>query len=124
MGSGKNEDYGTIAYDAATGTPLWFQAYNGPASDHDTGYDLGVSVDGARVYVTGASEGTSATHFDYATVTYDAATGLQLAVDRYDGPIHGDDSAPFASAARTGRPKCMSSLASCATIAALSPRAR
>jgi WD40 repeat protein len=90
-GSGTTEDYGTIAYNAATGTPLWFQTYNGPADDHDFANDLRVSVDGTRVYVTGGSQGS--THLDYATVAYDAATGAELWVDRYDGPIQGDDTA-------------------------------
>ena len=51
------------------------------------------SADGSRIYVTGASTGTSS--LDFATVAYDATTGQQLWATRYDGPGHRSD-APFA----------------------------
>ena len=51
---------------------------------------LGVSPDGSTVFVTGRSMGKT-TSFDYGTVAYDASTGAQLWVRRYDGPGNGSD---------------------------------
>jgi outer membrane protein assembly factor BamB len=59
------------AYDASTGARLWGRRHDGPGH----GVDLGVSPDGARVFVTGS---------DYATVAYDASTGTRLWATRYD----------------------------------------
>jgi hypothetical protein len=52
---------------------------------------MAVSPDGSKVFVTGSSNGS--TGFDYATVAYEATTGDQLWVTRYDGPDHSGDSA-------------------------------
>lgn len=83
-------DYGTVAYDAATGTQLWAVNYDGPAKSYDDAATLGVSPDGSEVFVTGYSIGSGTSH-DYATLAYDASTGAQLWVMRYDGPISGTD---------------------------------
>ncbi len=53
---------------------------------------LGVSPDGATVFVTGYSPG-SGTHDDYATLAYDASTGATVWTKRYDGPGDGNDAA-------------------------------
>jgi hypothetical protein len=81
-------DYATVAYDAATGSELWVERYDGPGNSTDYSNALGVSPDGSEVVVTGQSAG-STSDFDYATVAYDAATGAKLWVKRYNGP--GDD---------------------------------
>jgi PQQ-like domain len=78
-------EYATIAYDAATGTQLWVKRYKGPTGLGNVANALGVSPDGSRVFVTGGSAGTG-TESDYATVAYDAATGTQQWVTRYNGP--------------------------------------
>jgi WD40 repeat protein len=91
-GSSSGFDYATVAYDAATGARLWVTRYNGPANGSDAAHALGVSPDGAKLFVTGESPG-SGTNYDYATVTYDAATGARLWVTRYNGPATDADEA-------------------------------
>jgi outer membrane protein assembly factor BamB len=95
-------DFGTLAYDAATGKRLWVARYNGPAGRADGGEDLAVSPDGARVFVTGTSDGGRATYDDYATIGYDARTGRRLWVARYDGPGHGTEEWPSVAASADG----------------------
>lgn len=69
--------------------PEWSARYDASAL-YDHAFDIAVSSDGARVYVTGASTSTAGGQ-DFATVAYDAATGAQLWVARYDGPSHATD---------------------------------
>ena len=76
-------DYATVAYDAATGARLWVQRYNGPARGTDEAYSVAVSHTGREVFVTGWSNGTTTN--DYATVAYNADTGVRLWVRRYHG---------------------------------------
>lgn len=66
-------DYGTVAYDSATGARRWVARYNGPSNGHEHATALAVSA--SAVYVTGESEGVSSHPFDllpldYATVAY------------------------------------------------------
>jgi outer membrane protein assembly factor BamB len=76
-GIGSDSDYATIAYNAASGTELWVRRYNGPGNAADFPQALVLSPDGRRVFVTGYSY--SANSFsDYATIAYDAATGVQM----------------------------------------------
>src|SRR5262245_31464716 len=85
------EDYATIAYDTASGLELWVSRYNAPAGDPDEAFALVVSPDGTKVFVTGRSFGVLGEGRDYATVAYDAGTGDELWVSRYDGPAHGEE---------------------------------
>jgi WD40 repeat protein len=85
-------DWATVAYDAKTGAQLWSQRYNGPGNGTDQPTALGSSPDGTKVFVTGHSGGAG-TGFDYATVSYDGATGAPLWASRYDGPAHDSDEA-------------------------------
>jgi WD40 repeat protein len=78
-------DYATVAYEAVDGSQLWASTYNGTGNLTDDAHALAVSPDGTRVFVTGESIGSSAVA-DYATVAYDAASGAQLWVRRYNGP--------------------------------------
>ncbi len=85
-------DYATVAYDVAKGTQLWVARYNGPANSYDSASSVSVSPDGTKVFVTGASVG-STTSGDYATVAYNTADGSRLWVRRYNGPANGSDGA-------------------------------
>jgi hypothetical protein len=87
------DDYATIAYDADTGAQLWATRYNGSGNvyHHDDVNALAISPDGLTIFVTGGSWGEGAADFDYATVAYDAHTGGQLWVARYNGPGDGND---------------------------------
>ncbi len=86
QGQSRFDDYATVAYDAASGAQLWASRYNGlvnAADDHAIA--VVVSPGGSKIYVTGTSEGPNYGD-DYATVAYDAATGGQQWVSRYEGP--------------------------------------
>jgi outer membrane protein assembly factor BamB len=85
----RSADYATVAYNAATGARLWASRYNGPANGQDSARSLAVSPDGATVFVTGTSGGT--TSIDFATVAYNAATGARRWASRYNGPANGQD---------------------------------
>jgi len=88
--SGGDTDYATLAYDAATGAPLWVARYSGPGFYADSAKVLRVAPDGTKVYVTGWV--VTAHHgYDFVTLSYDAATGTQLWSARYNGPKNGDD---------------------------------
>jgi hypothetical protein len=76
-------DYVTIAYDATNGTQQWVSIYKGlGAGGTNSLFDLAVSPDGKRVFVTGESAGAREYELDYATVAYDALTGSELWVSR------------------------------------------
>ncbi len=94
-GEGSQVDYLTVAYDTATGRPLWRARYDGPARGQDGVNDIALSPDGTRVYVTGLSVGQGAgpSGGDYATLAYDASTGDELWLARYDGPGDNFDNA-------------------------------
>ena len=92
FGAGSSNDYATVAHDAVTGDQLWATRYNGPSNGIEFSLALDVSPDGSSVYVTGGSQGVG-TSFDYATVAYDADSGEELWVARYNGPTGGSDTA-------------------------------
>jgi DNA-binding beta-propeller fold protein YncE len=94
-GADSETDYATVAYDAVTGAQLWGSRYHGPGEVPfgglgDEAVSLAVSPDGGTVFITGFSAGATS-GLDYATIGYDAATGAQRWVSRYDGPAGGND---------------------------------
>ncbi len=97
-GATSGDDYVTVAYNAATGAQLWVRRYNGPGNGTDHAGSVAVSPGGDTVFVTGYSDGGATTRYDYATVAYNAATGAQLWVNRYDGgsASHGGDAVSVA----------------------------
>ncbi|SDM26018.1 Por secretion system C-terminal sorting domain-containing protein [Catalinimonas alkaloidigena] len=82
-------DVATVKYDTG-GNLKWTSRYNGPSNNNDQG--VGVAVDNAGyVYVTGPSYGSSSTGLDYATVKYNATTGTQVWVNRFNGDDSNND---------------------------------
>ena len=72
---------------AAPGTQLWVSRYNGPGRDFDEAAAVATSPDGQTVFVTGSSIGTGKfLTLQYATIAYQASTGAQRWVRRYDNP--------------------------------------
>jgi hypothetical protein len=70
-GSTTSDDYATIAYNPATGAPLWAKRHNGPGNGVDGARAVAASPDGSKVFVTGGSTG-SGTFQDYGTIAYQA----------------------------------------------------
>jgi DNA-binding beta-propeller fold protein YncE len=102
LGTNNGYDYATVAYNAATGAQQWATRYNG-ATEGDRGANsVAVSPSGKTVFVTGSSDGGSATSYDYATIAYNAATGSQLWAKRYNGPGNSDDQAYSVAVSPTG----------------------
>ncbi|MCA1812557.1 MAG: PQQ-like beta-propeller repeat protein [Halobacteriales archaeon] len=95
-------DYATVSYNATTGAQEWASRFDSKASRPvalpygpalgDWSSSLGFAPDGATVFVTGRSQ-TDDSNYDYATVAYDAASGAQRWLTRYDGPGHYEDGA-------------------------------
>ena len=84
------EDWGRTDCNLEPPNELWVSRYNGPGNDHDVPYVLALDA-GGNVYVTGWSWGDG-TDYDYATIKYDT-DGKQLWVQRYNGPVNGEDHA-------------------------------
>src|SRR5262249_47837188 len=80
---------GTSLAAANPGAQLWARRYNGTGNNADVATAVAVSPTGGTVYVTGQSYGTALV-VDYATVAYNAATGVQQWVARYHGPTGSD----------------------------------
>ncbi|MCW3839028.1 PQQ-like beta-propeller repeat protein [Micromonospora yasonensis] len=91
-GQGTRFDMSTFAYDLATGKRLWVQRYDGASHYDDTSWGLAVTPDGSKVVITGTSQDTDA-GTDYVTIAYDAASGKQVWLGRYDGLVGSADRA-------------------------------
>lgn len=82
-------DYGTVAYDAATGRRVWVSRYNGPAKGNEAGdapSAVAVGPGGGTVYVTGTSTQVSGGRLTAAaTIAYNSSTGRRLWLARYTG---------------------------------------
>jgi DNA-binding beta-propeller fold protein YncE len=95
-GAARGRDYATVAYRASTGARVWAARYNGPASATDEAHSVAVNPAGTQVFVTGSSDGGTATGSDYATVAYRASAGARLWASRYNGPGSAGGAAPDA----------------------------
>jgi DNA-binding beta-propeller fold protein YncE len=88
---GFTNDYPTVAWDAATGARLWAQVYDGPyGGGFDSATALAAAPDGSAVFVTGFSQSSSGDD-DEATIAYDASTGSQRWIERFDDGHHQED---------------------------------
>jgi WD40 repeat protein len=96
-----DDDYATVAYNAATGHQQWVKRYNSPHGG-SLAHSLTVSPNGKTVFVTGSSLGTN-NGYDYATVAYNAATGAQRWVRRYNGATEGDRGANSVAVSPNGK---------------------
>jgi hypothetical protein len=84
---GRYLDYATVAYRTSDGTRRWVRTYDGKPGI-DLARDVGVSADGSTVFVTGTSK-VAFTANDYLTIAYDAATGANRWIGRFDGGVAG-----------------------------------
>ena len=87
MVSSGDEEYATVAYQAATGTMRWAQVQNGTSGsfgDDSAATALAVSPDGSAVFVTGLL--TAPAGASYGTVAYGAAAGTKLWFQQYETP--------------------------------------
>lgn len=80
-------DWTTVAYDLVTGEVSWHAENGGTGTDGPR--DIAATPDGATVVVTGSVDGPNG--LDFATVSYDAATGEERWQTRYDGSASGTD---------------------------------
>jgi len=77
------EDFFIIKYNPVDGAPIWTKEYNGPGNSNDAITKIITDTNG-YVYVTGYSYGLG-TGTDCVTIKYDAATGTEQWVQRYNG---------------------------------------
>ncbi len=86
----RDRDFLTVAYDAVNGDQLWTARYDGSVHQQDKAVDVKLSPDETTVYVAGSSRGPvghgHGTAPDMTIVAYDALTGAEQWVARYDGP--------------------------------------
>jgi len=95
-------DYATVAYNAATGAQEWVARYHGPGNGNHYASSVAVSPSGRTVFVTGGSAGITSAD-EYATVAYNAATGAQEWVARYQGPSNGGSLASSVAVSPSGK---------------------
>jgi hypothetical protein len=69
---------------------MWKAIYVGPRDDEVVAFALGVSPDGSTIYVTGES-GLMPFNHDYTTIAYDAHSGAQVWLARFDSHGGGND---------------------------------
>jgi outer membrane protein assembly factor BamB len=88
-------EYSAAAFDLDTGQKLWSSMHVIGQGGWSAPSSIGVTPDGARVFVTGVGDSgeANAAGRDYMTVAYDASTGSELWSDRFDGAAGGRDQA-------------------------------
>ncbi len=100
---GTGYDYATVAYNTVTGATLWVRRYNGTANTNDYAVSVAVGPAGDKVLVTGTSQQQGNPYpGKYATLAYNAVTGTQLWVRRYNFPDHGDSHASAVTVSSSG----------------------
>jgi WD40 repeat protein len=87
-GPGLGTGYATVAYNAATGAPVWTRRTLGnPGIAYSDSHTLAISPDSSTVYVTGVNA-VACCDYHFATVAYASATGSQLWLSTYGGPTN------------------------------------
>jgi len=71
-------DFMTVAYDAILGTELWTARFAGAGGAWDEPTCLAVDPSGSRVFVSGSSGPLGSQADQFATVAYDATSGVEL----------------------------------------------
>jgi DNA-binding beta-propeller fold protein YncE len=89
--TGSTSDYTTVAYEASTGTQTWLAQFDDPQNGDDQGRSIAVSPQGSFVYVTGVTRVLDPGLQDIVTIGYEAATGTELWLKRFNGPANDDD---------------------------------
>lgn len=84
-GVGTRPDYATVAYDAATGAHLWVARYNDAANAYDYARAVAVTPNGARVIVTGYTEGLVGAADRSVTIAYSAVSGAHVWLRSFQG---------------------------------------
>ena len=84
-GPGLGVGYATMAYNAATGAPVWTRRTLGYPGLANFTHTLAVSPDSSTVYVTGVTA-VACCDYHYATVAYATATGTRLWLSTFTGP--------------------------------------
>lgn len=86
---GFGSDYVTVAYSTKTGGQLWLTRYIQPVRHTTASVSaLAASPDGTKVFVAGQTNPLLTTSSGQI-LAYDAATGRQLWLNRYTGPVNG-----------------------------------
>ncbi|MCW2929175.1 MAG: repeat containing protein [Actinomycetia bacterium] len=91
---GSTEDWTTIAYSTATGAQLWVKNFAtpvSPAAAASSAEAIAISPNGKDVYVTGRALIGGRTEY-FATIAYNATTGAQLWIKRYNPDIYSPSS--------------------------------
>jgi DNA-binding beta-propeller fold protein YncE len=85
----------TVGIDVSSRTVLWAHSLLAGRHRSVVPRRVAVSPDGTRVFVTGSTTGTHGSEdvWDYLTVGYAAATGVDLWSETYDAHEHGGDTA-------------------------------
>jgi hypothetical protein len=83
------QDMVTVKYNVS-GAQQWAAVYNGPSNNWDEGRTVKVDASGTYLYVNGFSFTTGQNH-DITTVKYDAATGAQQWIIKYNSPSNNVD---------------------------------
>ncbi|MFD2247615.1 T9SS type A sorting domain-containing protein [Pontibacter ruber] len=94
-----NTAYITVRYAAANGQQTWATRYN-ESGGTEIATDIAADNTGG-IYVTGYSRSYN-TGYDYATIQYEAATGAENWVSRYNGQSNRDDLARAIAADTSG----------------------